>query len=519
MYGVRQQSMPGFRGVLLVVVGLDLALRYGDVLFGFVLAGLSLTIGVGLLDVSQWLVVFVGLALIAGKLYPPPMRDFADEASVRLVTAAAATAMAMVLTTIDGLDDAGRFVSVAVGFSVAIALVFRLLGASVFDVESPLVRGLDWVARGEDIARQELADAKTYEGWVGTFALGAFAVAVHVVLVAPVLVAGVLTVMLVETFPLPDLLVIAYLLGGVVAERTERVSAPPEVLQVDDYLLTFARQARNGIHGIFLALLFGVGIFMTITMPVLVLRSATGLLLSAFEPPILPVLTWNVVGFWALYLTGAFYGLWFWLRMIPRIVAFLERWNDEPREAPLDSRPKSLLVPSLVATMVATAGLANGFLGANRSLFAVAWPLTVAGVSWVVFRAYRHHPRTARNEDVAVAAATLLACLLLIGNLAIVSGDLGRLVSPKVGLLCGMVLYVTGVGRVNRYATRHDRRYGDGTDDERRYALSVYLGIGGLLALLTTRYLDGPIRVLVLVGGVALVVFGLALGVTKYYRL
>lgn len=524
MCGVRRQPMPVFWAFVLLIAGLDLLVRYGDLLFGFILASVSLGIGVGRLDITQWLLLFAALALVADRFYPPPMREHPPMSErlgkvlVRAITAGAGTGIAIVLTTIDGLDDAGLLVGVVAAFLLTIALVFRSFGVSTFEEDGPFVLGLDWFAPDEGIAQQELTDAKSYEGWRRAFALGIFAVAVHVIIFAPVLVAGVIATMLVETFPLPDLLGIAYMLGAVVAAKIERFPEPPAALNVDDHLLKSAKYATNGMHGIFVVLLFGVGIFMTVATPMLVLRPTTELLFTVFEPPILPVLTWNVVGLWTLSLASALYGLWFWLRMTPRIAAFLERWNDEPRETGLRSRPKSLLVPSLGATVVATAGLGHGFLGPNRHIFAVAWPLTAFGVALVVHRTRQRHPTVARREDFTVVAATLLGYATLMLSLAIGTGDLSVLVSPNVGLLCGIVLYVAGLGRANKYATQHNSQYGSDEDDERRLAFAVYLGVGGLLALLTTGYLEGPVRIFVLVGGVALVLFAIAVGITSYYR-
>lgn len=510
---------PTFRITLVLIAVLDLGLRFVDELLGLAFSSLSLTIGAGLLNVTQWALFLVALALLVPRLYPSPLGDLTKDPSLRLILAASGTGIAIVLTDIDGLDDAGLFGAIVVVFVVAVTATLRLKEVPVFAEESPLVAGLNWFSPTDGTAERELADAKDYDGWRRLVALGIFWMATQVVLIVPILIASIIVTMLAGTFPIPDLLVITYGLSVFVAPRTDRFSGPPAALHVDEYLLTFARQATNGIHGVFVVLLYGLGLLVTVTTPIVALRPATELLVTAFELSVGPLLLWNVVGLSVLYLGGVAYGLWFWLRSVPRVIAFLERWNGEPHKTPLEARPKSLLLPSFVVTSIASAGIANGFLAENRYLFAVAWPLSIVGISWVVWRTYRRHPTVARREDVVVALAVIIGFFTLLGNLAILSGDPAMLFSPELGLLCGTILYVTGIGHVDRYGDRHDRRYGSETDDERRLALPVYLATGGLLALLAAGYNSGPVGVLVLIAGFALLAFAGALGVTKYYYL
>lgn len=493
--------------------------RYGDELSGFLFSGLSLGIGVGVVDLTQWLLFVAVLGFLAPQLYPSSMEEITETVPLRLVVGATGTGFAIVMTGMDGLDDVGLLLVLAVVFFVALSAIFRIYRASPYDEDGVLVSGLDQFAQWDGIAQDELERATNYDGWRRSLALGIFAGATYVVLFAPVLVAGVVTTMLAETFPIPDLLVIAYALNGLVAAQTERLSTPPDPLNVEDYLLTFAGHATDGVQSMFVLLLFGFGVFLTVVTPVIVLRPATGLLLLTLRPPILPLLSWNVVGLYVLALSGAAYGLWFWLRMGPRVAAFLERWNDAPRETPFASRPRSLLLPSFLAIAVATAGLSNDFLGENRYPFAVAWPVVTVGVAWVVRRTRRRRPAVARREDLTIVAAVIVAYLTLMGCLAIGTRDPTVLLSPRVGLFCGVMFYAVGVGRVSRYGNRHDQRYGGDTDDERRYALSLYLGIGGLFTLLTAGYVTGALETLVVISGVLLLGFAVVTGLTKYYRL
>lgn len=512
----RQESAPLV--LLVFVAGSDLFFRFGDEFLSLFFASVSLGIGAGVLTVSQWLVVVTALVVFAPRLYPPTFRELVETVPLRVIVAATGTGIAVVLSDVRGAEDAGWLFVVAITFMLALSVALRANDVSVFDEKSQVVAALDWFASQEGTARDELAKAKTYGGVLGVFALAIFAVAVYIVFFTPVFIAGLITVVLVETFPLPDVLVIVYVLGVIAATGVERLPAPPRALELDEYLLAFARQATNGIHSMFVSLLFGVGIFLTVATPLVGLRLSAELLSTAVRPPILPHLAWNVVGLVFLFLTAVGYGLWFWLRMVPRIGAFFERWNDDDRETPLASRPRSLLLPTFVATAVATAGFSNGFLGENRHVFAVVWPIPVVATGWVVWRTRRRHPTVARREDVAVVAAVLIAVFTLMGSLAILQNDLAPLLSPDVALLCGVILYVSGIGPVSRYGDRHDRRYGD-ADDERRFALPLYLANGSLLALLSTGYVAGTLEVLLLASGVLMLVFGGALGASKYYYL
>lgn len=528
----RHWSAPDSGRVLLPIAIADLSIRYSDVLARFFpfryLGGYgdelffsvaSLGIGFGILDVTQWLLFVVAIGIVVPFLYPEPLREVTKTVRARSIISLTGVGFAIVVSDIGGTGDAGLVLVIAVGFFVAIGVLLRIEGISPYDETGQLVSGLNRFTRRDGIARDELDRAKAYDGWRRSFALGTFAVAAYVVLFAPTLVIAVVVMMLAKTFPIPDFLVLAYALLGITAERTERLSQPPESLNVESYLLQSARHATNGIHSMFVVMLFGIGVLATVITPVLIFRPTSGLLLLTIRPPILPLLLWNVIGLYVLSLGGALYGLWFWIRMLPRVTAFLERWNDEPQKTRLVSRPKLLLVPSFVATSVATAGLSNSFLGENRFLFAVVWPPVAIGIAWVVRRTRRRHPTATRREDFTIAAAVLIAYLTLMDVLAIGSGNLAVLLSPQIGLFCGMILYVVGIGRVNRYGNRYDYRYGDDTDDERRYAFPLYLGIGGMFALLTTGYLTGTLQILILVSAILLLGFAAVMAVTKYYRL
>lgn len=523
MAAVRQRTTSLF--AIAVVATADLLLRFGDELLGIFFSSVFLGIEAGILDVSQWIVLVTALAVFAPKLYPGPMGKLVEPLPFRLLVAGTATGMAAVLADFHELADVGWMFAIALGFGIAFSVLLRSHDVPVFDVESPLVYGLERYALGEGVARDELERATEYGGWTGRLALGVFATATYAVFLVPILVSGIVVEVLLELAPLTDFLVLTYAIASILATRVDRLPAPPSALELDAQFLSLARHGYRGIHGFFVVLLFAVGVFITISTPVAALYPAFELLLASFRPPATPLLSWNVVGLVLLYLLATGYGLWFWARMVPRAATFLERWNDEERETSLEPVPRSLLLPTFVATGVATAGLSNGFLAGNRHLFAATWPLPVLTIAWVVWRTRRRPAVTrredgsvARREDVTVVAAVLIAYFTLMGNVALVRNDLAVLFSPSVGLFCGIVLFASAVGRVSRYGDRHDRRYGD-CDDERRLALPLYLAVGGLFALVATGHFTGALEALLAVSGVTMLGFGAALGVTKYYYL
>lgn len=521
------------RLVLVALVALDLALRSGDEFVALVASGSSIAIGVDLLDVSSWTVFFALVVVAVPRLFPRLLSPLTSSIAFRGWVAAACVVLGALFTQIQSVRVAVATVVVLVGYAIGLFVLFDRYDRSVFDPDDLLVAGLDWLAPGDELFTAELQRSLERTGPLRTVSLALIAFAAAAFFSYPVVVGGLLLSVLQQTFPVPDFLVLVYLAVTAVSKRTDRLQRPPELLSVDTYLLSFVKRSTDTITGPLLVLLVGLGTLLTLLPPLLSLRilRSTGrveLFLTAG-----PMTTWNFVGTLALLLTSFCYGLWFWLRLLPRLTVFLELWRGAENRTPRVARPRSLTAPSSLTFLAALAGIATGLTGSGRLWFAAVWPALVLGVIVLCYRTYDRAPPSAGREDLVLAAAVAIPAATLFTFPEMETTAPGRL-RPVTIYVVALLWYVVGVARVIRYSNRYDRRYaehfgdpdrdsqepdGGVPDDERRYAFALYLAIGGLYSLLASGYLSSDVRILTSLLGLALVVFGAASFVVRYYRL
>ena len=481
------------------------------------LAGTSLAVGAGVLNLSQWLVLTTTVAVVAPRLYPPPLREVVEPVPVRSCFAVFGVGMAISLSDPETIWDMLAFLATGVGLVAVTGLFVRAKGLSPFDTDGALVAGLNWFLRTDELAGTELRRIENLNGRLRVGMRWVFGLSTLLPLVVPIIIAALVVLVLADTFPFPDVLVLAYVAGVFVAAKTSVLSSSPDVLAIDNYLLSFGREAAKGLHGVFLLLLFTAGIFSTVALPAGLLGIVIELLFTVVESNPVSLAFFNVVGVHLLYVGAVLYGFWFWTRMVPRITVFLERWNGQRIRTPLASRPTLLTLPSALATALASLGLRYGFTPPGEYAFALSWPLGLAALWYVVRRTRRRHPSRSHGEDFVLVGAVLLSTMSIPG-VVIALGTSVTVPPAEAGLLVGAIAFVGLLGRVSRYSERHDYRYSDGPDDERRFATPAYLLLGGLYSLLLSGYLDWQLRVLTLALGVLLLVSGTALAATSYYR-
>ena len=507
----RLHAIPGVAAIA------DLLVRFGDEVLASTLAGTSLAVGAGVLELSQWLVFTTTVAVVAPRLYPPPLRDVVAPVPVRSCFAVFGVCMAISLDDPETTWDVMAFLASGVGLVAVTGLLVRAKGLSPFDADGTLVAGLNWFLRTDESVGAELRRIENLDGRLRVGMRWLFGLSTLIPLVVPMVIAALVVLVLADTFPFPDVLVLAYVAGAFVAAKTGVSSSSPDALAIDSYLLSFGREAAKGLHGTFLLLLFSVGIFSTVGLPAGLLGIVIELLLTVVGNDPVSLASFNVVGVHLLWVGAVLYGFWFWARMVPRITVFLERWNGQPIRTPLAARPTLLTLPSALATALASLGLRHGLTPPGEYAFALSWPLGLVALGYVVVRTRRRHPTRSHGEDFVLVGAVLLSVFSIPG-VTIASGTSGSIPPGEAGLVAGAIAFVGLLGRVSRYSERHDYRYGDGPDDERRFATPAYLLVGGLYALLVSGYLDYQLRVLTLAIGVLLLVSGTALAASSYYR-
>lgn len=474
-------------------------------------------------DLTTWLLFAVAFFVVTPRILPAAVRDTAETRGFRLVFAVGAVALGW---TLDGATAPFTPAALVVPFLAAGALgtacvlyVRFVADWDLFDPNGEAVGLLDSVLTAD--MRAERRRDRALTGAVGTIADTVHVVGVGTVFVIAGTVLGVLATALVQAYPLPDVLVVAYLLVVPVARRVGW--SPPEVGDVEERVLLGAREATRTLKGALLSLLAGLGLFGAAGFLFLGVGMASGtvsLVRVAFEVD--PVAAWVAVGPLVCFVVGGFHLSWVWSRTFRRLPAFLTRWRGavDPPEPPV-SRPPLSVAPGLV---VFVAGVGCLLVVDDPSVLRVAawWPVVPAAVVGVVIygrRRTEHH--STAGEDHRIAAGLLAEYLLLFaveGSVRAIDAGappvgsfLDALFVPANGVVFVLVVGATYLADAAQYSTRHD--------DYRRLVGGGYLLVmGGSVALLGVLA-DGAVATGYAVVGAVVVLGGFAVGVTTYYRL
>lgn len=478
MLGRLSALRPGVGGVLGAVAALDLT-RWA--LAAGVVARLDqvpvvLTPTASLLSgVFEGLVgQFLGVAVFGGSFYLFGRRAYAGtrlvgDRGVAALFAVAGVGFTLILGGLAGdLPYAQGIALLLVGDLLAGAAIagylHRRRGWAVTDPrrgDSPM----DWLF-GDDTAVQASAQ------YADTRPLARLNHAVHALAVVlllgfPPFLAGLVAQILLHAYPLPDLLVLGYLCGAVLATRLPDDIAGPgrliDVPDVEERLLGAITRVTETPKGVPTVVLLLAGAFPSAGY-VFVGVTLAGRAASA-PASLSPAAASLVVGGVVSLVAAGAYGLWYWARVVRRLDPFLARWDGigGPHDPP--TRPVGLLVPQ--AVVVAVIFTVTTLQGLARTVAAVAWPLLPLGLYWCVRRTRRRRPQRVDREDIAVLVGGAVSGVgLLVGaNIdwlaALAAGDpLPPVTAPPLLVpVAAIGLFLFAWADIRRYTSQRDGRW------------------------------------------------------------
>jgi hypothetical protein len=235
-------------------------------------------------------------------------------------------------------------------------------------------------------------------------------------LAAPCLLLGLLAQTSIYAFPLPDLIILGYLLSVVLGKTDtfDRVSPPVDPTQIDieERLHRGLRTVLHSDYGLFLTVYCLLGAFLgcgTLGIAVSVGWAYLGDIINVgltFNTWVQWLYLWHLIGVVLLLVLAGGYGIWVWLREFKRLPSYL-RYYAEGSEGSLRVSPPRPVGMTLVPVgVLLLAGAWLEFL--SEWAFAVLWPLTAIGVVGCVYLTLRRESTRINNENHAIIGAFLI---------------------------------------------------------------------------------------------------------------
>lgn len=464
----------------------------------------------------SWFLALGIVYLYVDDIYLERAMEVTERRGFRLLATAATGGFAFPLVayqrgSFESGDGTWLVASVAVAcFAfVTFGAYFRLSSLDLYAPDGPISRVMTEFARVEPGRfRNERRDAA---GWYRAFLVVTHAVAAGTVFALPCLVMGLVTVVLVQLYPLPELIVLL----GISAAAIQRLSFLDRTLpergafDVETRLYRLLEGATRNLKGTLLATLclvnavvYGVMFVGGLEIARAVLEVFSTLVThwspsTPGSPDLEDVLTLHVlVGMAAGILVAGVYGVTFWLWELRRIPAYARHWEarydgaEPPTGEVRVARIPGLLLPgyALLSTCLAAAAyLPPGVVDATPAVvgFALAWPVLVGVCVWTVLDATRRTPQPVSGESAVVAGATLLLLIAGAAGSFLIEGGEAALATtlPAFGALCLLVLLVVWLPELERSSRRRE------TD-----TLVVTVLVGALLLVAGIVYLYFPAR-------------------------
>lgn len=521
------------RGALGSATALDLTVRIADVRAALGGAGEVLTPLVSLVggtlaagrfgDLTTWLLFAIAFYFVTPRVFPTVVRETVERRGFRVLFAAGAVWVGRTLggatTPLTLADLAAPFVA-AIALATASVLYFRFVaGWDLLGPDGEAVELLDRVVAAD--MRAERRRDRARPGALGVLADGVHLAGVGTVVVLAASALGVLATALGRAYPLPDLLVVGYLLFVPVARW--RGWSTPSVGDVEERVLLGAREGTRTLKGAMLSLLAGLGLFGAAGFLFLGVGLVPGVVsLVRVSLDVDPTVGWVAVGGLVCFVTAGGHVAWLWLRTFRRLPAFLARWRgatDLPD--PPVARPLGAVVPGLVA-FLAGAGCILAVDDPTIPALALCWPAVPVAVGGVVVATRRAPIRDSMDgEDHRITAGVLAEFLVLFttagaapaveAGVPPVGAVVDALVTPYNAVAVVGIVGSAYLADAAHYSFRHE--------DSRRLAGGGYLlGMGGAVALVGVVG-GGPTAATYTVAGAVVALCGVAVGVTQYYHL
>lgn len=296
-------------------------------------------------------------------------------------------------------------------------------------------------------------------------------------------------------FPIPDLL----LVGTAVFTSASNRDAGVRNFDFEAKVHRLVGLSTESQKEIFLLLVVLLGLVVSV-QPVLAFSVGfAGLLeLAILAWPTVAVTTWNVVGIFALLVASASYGLWFWIRELERLPAFLTTRNENGSGTATDAPPRLPGLTGLPTLTLLGSVLLNATLstpsGGVQLFSAVAWPFLLGIVITVTYLevsgrrencSYRF--LDAGHEDLVAAIAVVVQLwgVAVAGNVSLLaSGNVvAGLVDPAWVIPAVLIVSTMYLPDVVPY-----RRKASGVAKYAMSAFLIVLGVTVLCIALITGY-------------------------------
>lgn len=386
---------------------------------------------------AQWVFVATIFYSLTPRVFRDATREVTATRSFRIVTTFVALGFALSLSSLTlgnpvVLEERGVF------WGVALVAIVSGLGAYgwYFRViqdwrRRSLEARIDLLARfvplSEEDREELLAARDADERWAGVRTWSVFPAIVMVCLIIA-FVFGTFSMLVLALNPLVEVLALVSV-ALVAANRRYPLQVADwgvdrDVLDLEGRLYDVVSYLGRGVKSwstVFLIVFFGLSVqVIAFTLAFqLVLDETAPFFLTVLQLGVTDVptatLAWNTIGIGVCLLVASVYGVWYWLRMLERVPAFLDAWEVGVgrRETVADrtetARPVGLMLPPSLSFFCVTLWLAFNPAGSGTNAltmpaigFAVGWPATIVSMLASVWRTSVIDPQPPQSDELAL---------------------------------------------------------------------------------------------------------------------
>lgn len=399
----------------------------------------------------------------------------------------------------------------------------------LFDPDGRPVKLVDQFSPFTD-HREKAAENFSHKGWLGVFYRVSWIPGVVIVVGFPCYIAGMVASILHSADPLPDLLVLGWVMAGVVAPAVPSIRLPTDA-DIEVRLYDVVKNATRSGKGMIVTVLAASGllfvVFLTVAPAIAIVPMVATVIIAASETAgdmsLLTALRLSgFAGIWLCLLAAGLYSIWFWLREFRRLPAFLASWEGADEKGDMPTRPLGLILPPMVVLVVifrygmfVAETIGNG-AGQEQVMLvvlplAIGWPAVLGLLAMPVWLTRHRSPQDIIYEDhvvtVSVAIEWVAAWLMLPPNFR-PEFVRGPTIPINILMFSAVALFPNVV--------RHGERdvFGLG-----HYITSIYMAILAAGCGILTLIPDAPFPTLWGPGSIFIGLLAIALAGVTYYDL
>lgn len=444
---------------------------------------------------STWVLFAVTFFVFADRIYPDSLElPFEDDWFRLLIVGIGITSGISLSMFENGIELAIVFLGVEfMGAIVLVGYLYRVENWHLFDPNGRIISPLEL---SYDDAGDRYRLMLQSKGLAETINAGFFVVANAMLLAVPCLLLGVVAQTSIHAFPLPDLVILGYILSTTLGATASirQLTLPFDATQIDieERLHRGIKTVLHSQNGIILTMYCLLGVFLgcgTLGVAVGVGRAYTSDVLAAgltFGTWDQVLFVWQLLGIELLLLLAAGYGIWLWLRAFKRLPAYI-RYDSGGSEGPTRVPPARPVGMALVPVgVLAIAGARIEFMSLFE--FAILWPPTALVVGLCGFVTVRRTGTSIANENHVIIGSLLIHGLgiMAIGNSGVFFRvftsqqlPLQRIIQSPVLLIATLLVGLPYYDTISEYARQFSGL--------RRHLSAVYLTIFGTVVWLVTR--------------------------------